>query len=100
MIKNDGYRSAKLGWRVVVAVVVMIGTAAMPVRAAEVTLIGEVNDTYQLVANGHVYEVAETPAGDDLVKNYISQRVKVVGTISTEGDVQTITVRAFEPVDE
>lgn len=91
---------AERRWHAALAAMAIIGMTAMPAHAAEVTLIGEINDTYQLVADGQIYEIAETPAGEDLVRNYISLKVKVVGTVSSEGEVPTITVRSFEPVDE
>ena len=48
-----------------------------PVFASEITIVGEVNDTYQVVADGQIYEVAVTPKGDDLVFNYMAVKVKV-----------------------
>lgn len=68
--------------------------------AAEITLVGEVNDTYQLYANGQIYEVAETPKGNDLVVNYIGSKVEVVGTVQEKEDVKIIFVRTFRVVPE
>lgn len=68
--------------------------------AAEITLVGEVNDNYQLYAGGQIYEVAETPEGDDLVLNYISQKVEVVGTVEEKDDMKIITVLRFKVVPE
>jgi hypothetical protein len=65
-----------------------------------ITIVGEVNDANQIVANGEIYEVDDTPQGDDLVKNYISQRVKVTGKLRTEDDMRIIVVTAFEVVEE
>ena len=46
-----------------------------PVSASDiVTIIGEVNATNQIDVDGEIYEVDDTPAGDDLVKNYIHQK--------------------------
>lgn len=69
-------------------------------QGRQITLTGEINDTYQLVADGKVYDIAETPAGNDLVKNYISQKVKVTGMLTTGPEIDVITVRLFEVVDE
>ena len=68
--------------------------------AGEVTIIGEVNDTHQIVADKQIYEVDENPLGDDLVYNYISERVKVTGFISEKDDMKIITVTRFEVVPE
>ena len=66
----------------------------------KVTLIGEINDTNQLVADGEIYDVADTPEGDDLVKNYISARVKVIGTITDGEELKIIRVMSFQVVGE
>jgi hypothetical protein len=68
--------------------------------AQEVTLVGEVNDNYQIYANSQLYEVANTPAGNDLVSNYISEKVEVVGTIEEVGETKIITVISFKVVPE
>lgn len=73
---------------------------AMTVVAAEITLVGEVNDNQQLYANGQLYEVAETAEGNDLVLNYISEKVEVVGTVEEKEDMKIITVRTFRVVPE
>ncbi|MGD2097126.1 MAG: hypothetical protein PVG35_06055 [Desulfobacterales bacterium] len=70
------------------------------VFAAEITIVGEVNDTFQIVANNTIYEVAETPLGDDLVKNYIAEKVQVTGTVEEKDDMKIITVESFKIVPE
>jgi hypothetical protein len=73
---------------------------AMPALAGQVTLIGEVNDNYQLVTNGQIYEIADTPKGNDLAENYISAKVKVTGSVEESNDTKTLTVVAFEVMPE
>lgn len=73
---------------------------ALPAMAAEVSLIGEVNDNYQLVANGQIYEIADTPKGNELAENYISAKVKVTGSVEESNDMKTLTVVAFEVMPE
>ena len=68
--------------------------------AGDITIVGEVNDTQQIVADGQVYEVANTPKGDDLVFNYIAVKVKVTGKIEEKEDMKIITVKTFEAVPE
>jgi hypothetical protein len=83
-----------------VMISVTIVTFAVAALGAEITLVGEVNDNYQLYANGQLYEVAETPEGNDLVLNYISMKVEVVCTVEEQKDVKIITVRSFMVVPE
>lgn len=73
---------------------------AYVVFAGEITIVGEVNDTFQIVANNTIYEVAETPMGDDLVKNYIAEKVQVTGTVEEKDDMKIITVKSFKIVPE
>jgi hypothetical protein len=68
--------------------------------ADTVTIIGEVNDTQQVVANGQIYEVADDKIGNDLVANYISAKVKVTGTVKETADMKIIHVDTFEVVPE
>ena len=83
-----------------IATVVAIFSLLPVCWAAEVTIIGEVNDTHQIVADKQIYEVDENTLGDDLVYNYISERVKVTGFISEKDDMKIITVTRFEVVPE
>jgi hypothetical protein len=89
--------------RSIVTVIVLLVTGcllASPAIAKRVTLIGEVNDNYQIVADNQIYEVDDTPIGDDLVRNYMAFRVKVVGVLKEVDDLKIITVESFEVVGE
>ena len=70
------------------------------VFASEITIVGEVNDTEQIVADGQIYDVAVTPEGDDLVMNYIAVKVMVKGTVVEKEDKKIITVTSFKAVPE
>ncbi|MGD9045581.1 MAG: hypothetical protein PVG06_17840 [Desulfobacterales bacterium] len=70
------------------------------VFASEITIVGEVNDTEQIVADGQIYDVAVTPEGDDLVMNYIAVKVMVKGTLVEKEDRKIITVKSFKAVPE
>ena len=70
------------------------------ISAKRVTLVGEVNDNNQVVANNQIYEVDDNKVGDDLVKNYIAMKVKVIGKLIEKDDVKIITVESFEVVGE
>ncbi len=73
---------------------------AAPALAGSVTIIGEVNEDYQLVANGQVYEIADTPKGNEMAENYINAKVKVTGTLEEKDEMKTITVINFEVLPE
>ena len=87
-----------------IAVTVLACVAAFNLNVAQlfasdmVTVTGEVNETNQLVAEGEVYEVEGTPQGDELVKNYIHQKVEVVGKLRIEGDMRIIAVKSFKVI--
>lgn len=77
-----------------------------PVAANTVTLVGEVNDNQQIVADNEIYEVEHNAVGDDLVLNYVAQKVKVVGQLKvvaqSDGtdEYKLIKVESFEVVEE
>ena len=79
---------------------------AAPVAANTVTLVGEVNDNQQIVADNEIYEVEHNAVGDDLVLNYVAQKVKVVGHLKvvaqSDGtdEYKLIKVESFEVVKE
>ena len=68
--------------------------------AGDIIIVGEVNDTHQIVAGGKIYEVAETPMGDDLVMNYIAEKVEVTGKVEEKDETRIITVKLFRVVLE
>ncbi len=70
----------------------------IPVFANEITIVGEVNYSYQIVADGQTYEVANTVTGDDLVMNYMAKKVEVTGMVEDKGEVKIITVKSFKVV--
>ena len=70
-------------------------------QAEQVTLVGEVNDTYQIVGeDGQIYEVTADEIGNAVVLTLISQKVKVTGTIKEENDVKIITILTYEVLEE
>lgn len=84
----------------VICIMVAIILSPIAFAATEVTLVGEVNDNFQLYAQGNIYEVADTPEGNDLVTNYISEKVEVVGSVEVVGENLILTVRSFKVVPE
>ena len=79
----------------VLSLVVLIVTAGWAL-ASETTLIGEVNDNYQIVADGQIYEIADTQKGNELVDNYVSYRVEVTGSVEEIDDVKVLTVVSYK----
>ena len=65
-----------------------------------ITMVGEVNDANQIISDGKIYEVDDTPQGDDLVKNHISKKVKVTAKIGIERDMGILDVTAYKVVEE
>ena len=89
--------------RSLAAIIIVLGIIcllASPAIAKRVTLIGEVNDSHQIVADNEIYDVDDNATGDDLVTNYIAQKVKVVGQIRESDELKIITVESFEVVEE
>jgi hypothetical protein len=78
----------------------MLGIYIYFAFASEITIIGEVNYFYQIMADGQIYEVANTAMGDDLVMNHIAKKVEVTGTVEDNRDVKKITVKSFKIVPE
>ncbi len=83
-----------------VCMTLTIVLASTAFASTDVTLVGEVNDNFQLYAEGKIYEVADTPAGNDLVTNYISEKVEVIGSVEVVGEDLILTVRSFKVVPE
>ena len=87
-----------------IAYFVMISTLlwifTFSVLADKVTLVGEVNDNQEIVTEDQLYTVGDSAVGDDLVLNYISQRVKVVGRVVDSQEGKVIIVDSFEVVEE
>ncbi len=81
------------------AILFLLSTA-VPSLAGDVTLVGEVNDNYQLVSNGQIYEIADTAKGNDMAENFINAKVKVTGSVDDSADMKILTVVAFEVIPE
>ncbi|UCE52894.1 MAG: hypothetical protein JSV31_27170 [Desulfobacterales bacterium] len=87
---------------VAVAFFLFMGTIIIPslLMASDITVVGEVNDSNQIVADGVVFEVDDTPEGDNLVTNYIGKTVKVTGKLNIEGDMRIIAVKSFKVIEK
>ena len=85
---------------VVIIMLAAIFLLASPTMAERLTLVGEVNDNHQIVADNEIYDVDDNAMGDDLVLNYIAQKVKVVGQLRESEESKIIIVESFEVVGE
>ena len=83
-----------------ITISIVLWIFCFPALADKVTLVGEVNDNQEIVAEDQIYTVGDSAVGDDLVRNYISQRVKVVGRIVEGEEGKIIIVESFEVVEE
>ena len=69
-------------------------------KARTITVTGIINEDYQLVtAQGVVYEIAETEAGDVMVQ-YIGEEVMAKGTELRVDDQRVLSVVSFEFVEK
>ena len=89
-----------VGFVVAIVILTTICLLISPVAVNRTTLVGEVNYSYQIVADNEIYEVGDNAAGDDLVFNYIAQKVKVVGQLKENDELKIITVESFEVVEK
>ncbi|MBL7179423.1 MAG: hypothetical protein ABIK98_07850 [Pseudomonadota bacterium] len=85
--------------RWIVAGIICILTFALifsgQVFANQTTVIGKVNDSYQIVTEeGIVYEVADTDMGNDMLNN-IGKTVEATGTVTEEEGVKLINVTSY-----
>jgi hypothetical protein len=83
---------------VLISIVLWLFT--LPALADKVTLVGEVNDNQEIVTEDQIYTVGDSAVGDDLVRNYISRKVKVVGRVVDSAEGKIIIVDFFEVVEE
>ena len=80
-------------------VMLVISPSSLP-ASDTITIVGEVNDANQIVADGIIYEVDDTPQGNELVTNYISRKVEVTGNLRIEGDMRILAVKLFKLIKE
>jgi len=70
------------------------------ISADSVTMIGTVNDNYQIVVdNGQAYEIAEGEKGDE-VTQLVGKKVKVAGMVEEDDGAKLITVTSYEVIGE
>lgn len=71
-----------------------------PVEGVTLTVIGTVNDLFQVVTdNGEKYDIGEGETGDSLLQN-VGRKVKVVGILLEEAGMKTIDVLSYSVLEE
>jgi len=69
-------------------------------ESTTITIVGEVNDQYQIVAkDGTIYEIADTELGDEVLK-FIGAAVEVTGDVKEEDGVKVLNVTSFKAKEE
>ncbi len=89
-----------LKWFSLVLSVAFLIFFVIPAAAAEKTITGEINDNYQLVADGQIYEIADTPEGNELAEMHSNAKVKVKCNVETRDDMKIITVISYQVISE
>lgn len=78
------------------AVTIMISSNLL---AAETTIIGEVDDQYQVTdTDGEIYTLVKNDVGRKIITEHISEIVEITGTVeySEKDDTLVITAKRFE----
>ena len=90
-MKNKRLEIVATGIGILVFILIFSGQ----VFADEVTVVGMVNDNYQIVTEGGtVYEVADTDMGNDML-NHVGSVVEASGTVTEEEGLKVIKVRSY-----
>ena len=94
-------KTNRKGLSLFLCVLFVLIVGAVPAPAEEqVTVLGTVNASYQIVTeDNQVYDVAESEKGDEVVE-MVGQKVKVMGTVEEQDDVKVIMVTSYEVIEE
>ena len=87
---------------IIVCAVFLVALSSSPVLTAdEETIIGTVNDFYQIVTDDNeVYEIGDSEQGNELVE-HVGAIVEATGIVEEDEDgVKTITVTSFVVIEE
>lgn len=93
-------RRQMIPWIIAALCMIFWTLGAATVLAADQTVVGTVNDNYQLVTSGQTYEIADTAEGNDLAENHISAKVKVTGKVEERDDMKIITIISYQVLSE
>jgi len=93
-------RKALLRWMLTGLMAMLIMAMAASAMAAEKTVIGKVNDNYQMVSDSQIYEIDNTEMGEALAENHVGAKVEVTGIIDERDDMKILTVISFKVLSE
>jgi hypothetical protein len=93
-------RVLKSNWIEMVVLVALLFAVAVPVSASEKTIVGKVNDNYQIVTSNKIYEIDDNREGSDLAENHVGAKVRVTGRVVESDDMTIITVSSFKLIPE
>jgi hypothetical protein len=79
---------------------IFIAAMAASATASEKTIIGEVNDNYQVVSDRQVYEIDNTEKGKELAENHVGAKVEVTGRVVERDDMKILTVISYKVLSE
>jgi len=81
-------------------VTLIVLSPILAVGGGAITIVGEVNDNFQIVTdNDQYYEIELNDAGEELI-DHVGERVKVIGEVVEEGENHLITVSSFEVLEQ
>ena len=93
-------RKALLRWLLTGLMTVLVTALAVSAVAAEKTVIGKVNDNYQIVSDSQTYEIDNTEKGKDLAENHVGAKVEVTGRVVERDDMKILTVVSYKVLSE
>jgi hypothetical protein len=93
-------RKALLRWMLTGLMLMLIMAMAVSAMAAEKTVIGKVNDNYQIVSDSQIYEIDNTEKGEELAENHVGAKVEVTGMLNVRDDMKILTVVSFKVLSE
>ncbi|MBI5552228.1 MAG: hypothetical protein HY911_12035 [Desulfobacterales bacterium] len=93
-------RKALLQWLLTGLMTILITALAASAMAAEKTVIGKVNDNYQIVTDSQIYEIDNTEKGKELAENHVGAKVEATGTVAARDDMKILTVVSFKVLAE
>jgi hypothetical protein len=95
---DKGMKNNFLRISMVLAVLLAVSVFLQKPVVAEptkITVVGEINDQYQIVdKDNNIYEIADTELGDEVIKS-MGAIVEVTGELIEEDGVKIIDVKSF-----
>ena len=80
---------------------IILITSYKVIGKQSVTIVGPVNDYYQIVIeDGKIYAVEENERGFKLIDECVGKQVKAMGTVEETEDMKIFTVTSYEVIGE